>query len=68
MRAEPCDSQDGDVVARVEGDDVGVAELAVAAVDARVLHPGDDVRVRDDEVRRARPSPSPRRRARTPSR
>ena len=33
-----------------------VVELAVAAVDARILHPGDDVGVRDDEVRRRRPA------------
>ena len=55
-RAEPRDAKDGDVVARVERDDVGVAEVAVVVVDARVLHPGDDVRVRDDEVRRRDPA------------
>ena len=31
-------------------------ELPVVAVDACVLHPGDDVRVRDDEVRRGDPA------------
>ena len=55
-RSEPGDAQHGDVVADVEGDDDGVAVVAVAAVDPRILHPGDDVRVRDDEVRRRRPA------------
>ena len=55
-RSETSDAEHRDVVADVEGDDDGVAVVAVAAVDARILHPGDDVRVRDDEVRRRRPA------------
>ena len=55
-RAEPGDSKDSDVVAGIEGDDVGVAGLPVVVVDACVLHPGDDVRVRDDEIRRGDPA------------
>ena len=55
-RPEPADAKHGDVVARIEGDDVGVAELSVVVVDARVLHPGHDVSVRDDEVRRGDPA------------
>ena len=55
-RVEPRDSKHGDVVAGIESDDVGVAGVAVVVVDARVLHPGDDVRVGHDEVRRSDPA------------
>ena len=55
-RAETRDAKHRDVIADVEGDDVGVAVVAVAPVDAWILHPGDDVGVGDDEVRRRRPA------------
>ena len=55
-RAETRDPQHGDVVARVEGDDDRIVIVPVTAVDPCVLHPGDDMGVRDDELRRRNPA------------
>ena len=55
-RVQPVHAQDGHVVLRVEEHDSRVAEVTVAAVDARVLRPGDDVRVRDHEIGTRRPA------------
>ena len=53
---QPGDAQDRDVIDLVERDDAGVEENAVVAIDARLVDPGDDVRIRDDEPRRGDPA------------